>query len=198
MAEVTRAELTPEEQAIWDAIVKTPRYLDVATKEIVPRVQEVVLDTIKAAKAKWAMSFAGYYPSGDEIGLGDIRVHMLGGSDTWRQNYTAARWQDWIAVDKEISDDLYIVVWEWENLEGVPHSTDLYINAGGVKLPILDLTKLWNHPEARIPMPDPLVLTPETVLDTDVRIDDANVWDHLKPIGIVVGKGNRLQMKAYY
>lgn len=187
--------LTGEELRIWNEIVKDPANLDIQLPFHAQKVQKVILETIEAAKDEFSAEFAGYYPAGNQLGIADLRPHHIGGSATWRKLYTNAGWQDWLA-DKAISDDIYVVMYELENIEPNPNTTALYIKAGVQTIPIIDLTPLKTR--NRIVLKEPIVLGPSTTWDSDVRVETANAYDGLRPVGVVIGKGNVLIKKAYY
>jgi len=188
------AELTGKELAIWNRLIKSPKFLGIKETDFAQTVQAVLVDVIKSAKDEFAAQFGGVYPAGNEIGIADLRPHHIGGSATWRKQYTSTGWQDWLA-DKTIDENIYVVIYGFENIEPVPKTTEISIKAGVQTIPPIDLVPLKRLDYIKLEYP--LVLTPETAFDSDVRVSDTG-YDGLKPVGKVVGKGNTIVKKAYY
>jgi len=197
--DVDKTPLDGKENQIFESIIKTPRYWGPMFRDAsFPRIVSGLKNVIQMAKAQFKGRFAGWYPSGNQIGIADLRPHHLGASASWRTNYTSTGFQNYLGdANVTVDEDVFLYFWEWQNQEPAPRSSEIKVIAGTQKLPPIDLRPLRTDKRRRLGLAEPLILTPKTVWEADVRIDVAGN-DSLQPIGFVVGQAHRIILDAYY
>jgi hypothetical protein len=197
MPELLVSPLTPEEMAAFnEAFASMQDDILLADRALV---REKILLTIQAAKAKLNASFTGAYPGGGELGIGRLRPEHWSGSRTWGTYYFAsATWLNWIYNNNTSLKDHFSCVWELEErmINTTRAPVEASIQIGPVTLPVIDLRPLRIGAYNRVPLPVPMVISDNQVIQLSLNFDFvAGAREEIRPVGVVVTTGANLVKK---
>ena len=177
-------------------------------------------DTIKRAKDIWGLDYAdaseGLYPSGNQIGRGDLRMDQcfnrataaaliaLGGR--WQTaiatglGFTPSAttgWQDWL--DFVVDEDTFIIIEGAFSNETNPTITELKPDLGGVALPPIALDPMYAQEIPRAYLEVPAIVSPKSNMKVRLRSTNVGVvtLEQLGMIGETIAKRSYLILETY-
>lgn len=141
--------------------------------DVEDKVVKGLIRAIKNAEEQFKMAFGGWVPDSNEFGLVPIRpvncdrgtgLSLTSSDNRWIWTDGTSGSKAWSAADTFIvctmAENEMMYVYGYFNLEPIPNTIELYIEAGNQKLPILNVDPLQAFDESYFILPNPIIVGP--------------------------------------
>lgn len=173
------------------------------------RIVAGIMKCVSLGEQKFAQQFGGWNPKSNEFGIQVLRPTHLYNSTTTDIGGTTTRWRFtsaatgtifWTSEDSylasfTVSDKAILMIWGYFNLSPVPNITELFIQPGSNKLPIMNLYPLRLRKEKYFCFPQPLIIEPNSQITITCASESSSVIEETGLLGYYFAPMSRLISK---
>lgn len=142
----------------------------IGNQAITEKVVAGILDAIRLGEEKFDQGFGGFLPKSAQFGIAPLRPLLLGKSDNrwiWTDGTSAS--SNWSAEDSFVAthaliDDEIVLIYGYFNLEPVPNTLEIWIQAGSTKGPIWNIEANRATGKPYFLFPEPVIVEPRSSL----------------------------------
>lgn len=146
--------------------------------------KKVQNEVIKEAVSRFRMSFGGYYPDKNQIGVAELRAKDIG-LQAWKMEGLTVN--DYNEVSNIKTDkDCYIILEGVSPIDPTITATEIQFVINGNYFPQIDITEAYAYMDAVVWLPQPIVVPPNSSFI--LRIYALAETVNLKILGTVVAK----------
>lgn len=177
-------------KSVWDPIDTSgikfifPGVSDVNLRELLPyyyndlkfigdsavanRIIAGVIKCVVMGENKFQQAFGGWTPESNQFGLNPLRPsHVQKSSTRWRWVSGTTSSVYWSAEDTfiasfNLTSQQMMMIFGYFNLEAVPNTTELFIQPGAMKIPILTIEPMRFKQEPYFIFPEPIIVEPRS------------------------------------
>jgi hypothetical protein len=137
---------------------------------ITEKVVTGIVDAVHLGEEKFDQPFGGYNPQSAQFGCVPLRPVLIGFADNrwiWTDGTSASsRWsaEDSFVAAHALIDDEIVLIYGYFNLEPVPNTLELWIQAGSDKSPIINIEAMRALGRPYYLYSDPIIIEPRSTL----------------------------------